>query len=178
MLLRRLSRLVSTVLSLYLICSVLPVGGDAADIEKNRGECAMERTLGIIKPDAVRKNHVGAIIERIESSGLRVVAMKMVQLDHDKAGEFYAVHRARPFYSQLVNFMSSGPVVVLALEGQHAIAKYREVMGATNPAQAAPGTIRADYATSIDENAVHGSDAPETAKQELAFFFSEKEFCR
>lgn len=137
----------------------------------------MERTLSIIKPDAVRKNHVGAIIERLEGAGLRVVGMKMVRLSLQEASDFYAIHRDRPFYQSLVNFMSSGPVVVMALEGKNAVSKNREVMGATNPANAAPGTIRADFAASIDENAVHGSDSLENAKQELVFFFGEQEIC-
>jgi nucleoside-diphosphate kinase len=137
----------------------------------------MEKTLSIIKPDAVRKNQVGLIIERLERAGLRVVGMKMVTLSHQEAADFYAVHRGRSFYDGLVNFMSSGPIVVMALKGPEAIAKLREVMGATNPAHAAPGTIRADFAASIDENAIHGSDGPETAKEELAFFFGEGESC-
>lgn len=136
-----------------------------------------ERTLSIIKPDAVAKNIIGQIYSRFENAGLRIVAAKMIQLDQAKAEGFYAVHKERPFFKDLVAFMTSGPVMVQALEGENAIAKHREVMGATNPAEAAPGTIRADFATSIDENAVHGSDAAETAKVEIAYFFSEDELC-
>lgn len=138
---------------------------------------AIERTLSIIKPDAVAKNVVGEIITRFEKAGLKVVAAKMMQLTKQQAGSFYEVHKERPFYNDLVNFISSGPVLVQVLEGENAIAMNRQVMGATNPAQAAPGTIRADFAASIDENAVHGSDAPETAKQEISFFFQDNELC-
>jgi nucleoside-diphosphate kinase len=136
-----------------------------------------ERTLSIIKPDAVAKNIIGQIYSRFENAGLRIVAAKMIQLDQAKAEGFYAVHKERPFFKDLVAFMTSGPVMVQALEGENAIAKHREVMGATNPAEAAPGTIRADFASSIDENAVHGSDAPETAQVEIAYFFSDSELC-
>jgi nucleoside-diphosphate kinase len=136
---------------------------------------ATERTLSIIKPDAVSKNHVGAIIDRFEQAGLKVAAQKMMHLSTEKAGDFYAVHKERPFYNDLVNFMTSGPVVVMTLEGENAIAKNRDIMGATNPQEAAPGTIRADFAESIDANAVHGSDAPETAAEEIAFFFTAEE---
>jgi nucleoside-diphosphate kinase len=136
-----------------------------------------ERTLSIIKPDAVAKNIIGQIYSRFENAGLRIVAAKMIQLDRAAAEGFYAVHKERPFFNDLVDFMTSGPVMVQVLEGESAIAKNREVMGATNPAEAAAGTIRADFASSIDENAVHGSDAPETAQVEIAYFFSEKELC-
>ncbi|PIE45727.1 MAG: nucleoside-diphosphate kinase [Gammaproteobacteria bacterium] len=136
-----------------------------------------ERTISIIKPDAVAKNVIGQIYQRFEKAGLKIVAAKMKQLTEDEAKAFYAVHRERPFYSDLVAFMTSGPVMVQVLEGEDAIAKNREVMGATNPAEAAPGTIRADFASSIDENAVHGSDAPETAEQEIQFFFTNAEIC-
>lgn len=135
----------------------------------------VERTLSIIKPDAVAKNVVGEIISRFEKGGLRLAAAKMVHLTQKQAEQFYAVHQARPFFSALVNFMCSGPVLVQVLEGENAIALNREIMGATNPKDAAPGTIRADFADSIDHNAVHGSDAPETAKQEIAFFFKTEE---
>ncbi|MDF2690882.1 MAG: nucleoside-diphosphate kinase [Gammaproteobacteria bacterium] len=138
---------------------------------------AIERTLSIIKPDAVAKNVVGQIISRFEQAGLRVVAAKMMHLSEKTAGEFYAVHQARPFFKDLVNFMKSGPVLVMALEGENAILKNRELMGATDPKKAAPGTIRADFADSIDANAVHGSDAPETAAQEIAFFFAGSDIC-
>lgn len=136
-----------------------------------------ERTLSIIKPDAVAKNIIGQIYSRFENAGLRIVAARMIQLDRAAAEGFYAVHKERPFFKDLVDFMTSGPVMVQVLEGESAISKNREVMGATNPAEAAPGTIRADFASSIDENAVHGSDAPETAQVEIAYFFSEKELC-
>lgn len=136
-----------------------------------------QRTISIIKPDAVAKNVIGQIYDRFEKAGLQVVAAKMVQLSEDQAKAFYAVHKERPFYGELVSFMTSGPVMVQVLEGEDAIAKNREVMGATNPAEAAAGTIRADFASSIDENAVHGSDAPETAAQEIQFFFTDAEIC-
>ncbi len=131
----------------------------------------VERTLSIIKPDAVSKNVIGEIISRFEKNGLRVVAVKMVHLTKPQAEAFYAVHKQRPFFNSLVNFMISGPVLVQVLEGDGAIMKNRDLMGATNPEQAAAGTIRADFADSIDENAVHGSDGPETAAEEIAFFF-------
>ena len=134
---------------------------------------AIERTFSIIKPDAVAKNVIGEIVSRFENNGLRIVASKMVHLTREQAGDFYAVHKERPFYNDLVAYMTSGPVVVQVLEGENAILKNREIMGATNPAEAAAGTIRADFATSIEENAVHGSDAPETAAQEIAFFFGD-----
>ena len=132
---------------------------------------AIERTLSIIKPDAVAKNVIGKIYSRFETNGLKVIAAKMVWLSPQQAGEFYAVHKARPFFGELVEFMTSGPVMIQVLEGEDAIAKNRELMGATDPKKAAPGTIRADFAESIDANAVHGSDGPETAKVEIAVFF-------
>ena len=132
-----------------------------------------ERTLSIIKPDAVAKNVIGEIYSRFEKGGLRIVASRMMHLSREQAGEFYAVHKERPFYQDLVDFMTSGPVVVQVLVGEGAIAKNREIMGATNPQEAAPGTIRADFAETVDENAVHGSDAPETAAVEIEFFFPE-----
>jgi len=138
---------------------------------------AIERTLSIIKPDAVAKNVIGEIYNRFEKAGLRVVAARMEQLSAEKAGEFYAVHKERPFYQDLVAFMTSGPVMIQALEGEDAIAKNREVMGATNPADAAPGTIRADFAQTVDENAVHGSDGTDTAKAEIEFFFGDDGVC-
>ncbi|MDO8953253.1 MAG: nucleoside-diphosphate kinase [Gammaproteobacteria bacterium] len=137
----------------------------------------IERTLSIIKPDAVAKNVVGQIIARFEKAGLHVIAAKMVHLSEKTAGEFYAVHSARPFFKDLVNFMKSGPVLVLALEGENAIMTNRDLMGATDPKKADAGTIRADFADSIDANAVHGSDAPETAAQEIAFFFAGSDIC-
>jgi nucleoside-diphosphate kinase len=137
----------------------------------------IERTLSIIKPDATRRNLTGAINDRFEKAGLRIIAQKRMRLSQDTAGRFYAVHAARPFYNDLVGFMSSGPVVVQVLEGEGAVAKNRDIMGATNPANAAPGTIRKDFAESIEANSVHGSDSPETAAQEIAFFFSEMEIC-
>lgn len=134
---------------------------------------AVERTLSIIKPDAVAKNVIGQIYTRFENAGLRVVAARMAHLDTEEAGGFYAVHRERPFYHDLVAFMTSGPVMIQVLEGENAIALNRELMGATNPQEAAPGTIRADFAESIDANAVHGSDGPDTARTEIAYFFGE-----
>lgn len=136
---------------------------------------ALQRTFSIIKPDATKRNITGKIIDRLESAGLRVVAQKRIQMSKDQAEGFYAVHKERPFFSDLVSFMISGPVVVQVLEGEDAIAKNREVMGATNPKDAAPGTIRADFAESIEANSVHGSDAPETAADEIKFFFSDDE---
>jgi nucleoside-diphosphate kinase len=132
----------------------------------------IERTLSIIKPDATRRNLTGAIADRFERSGLKIVAQKRLHMSSDVAGRFYAVHKERPFYHDLVAFMSSGPVVVQVLEGDGAIAKNRDIMGATNPANAAPGTIRKDFAESIEANSVHGSDSAETAAQEIAFFFA------
>lgn len=132
---------------------------------------AIERTLSIIKPDAVKKQVIGKILDRFESAQLRIVAAKMQQLSRAEAEAFYAVHKDRPFYGELVDFMISGPVFISALEGENAILRHREIMGATNPKEAKPGTIRADFADSIQNNAVHGSDSAETAKQELAFFF-------
>ncbi len=138
---------------------------------------ATERTLSIIKPDAVAKNAIGAIIARFEDAGLRVVAARMFHLTRERAQGFYAVHRERPFFPELVEFMTSGPVLVQVLEGESAIEKNREVMGATNPAEAAAGTIRADFANEITENAVHGSDSPENAEIEIAYFFAPEEIC-
>jgi nucleoside-diphosphate kinase len=138
---------------------------------------AIERTFSIIKPDAVAKNVIGEIYSRFEKNGLRIVAAKMVHLTQAQAEGFYAVHKERPFFKDLVSFMISGPVMMQVLEGENAIALNREIMGATNPKDAAPGTIRADFASSIDENAVHGSDGPDTAKEEIAFFFSDNELC-
>lgn len=138
---------------------------------------ALERTLSIVKPDAVAADHIGAILDRLERAGLRIVAARMLQLGREQAEGFYAVHRERPFFHDLVSFMTSGPVLVQVLEGEEAIARNREVMGATNPKEAAKGTIRADFATDIQENAVHGSDGPETATAEIAFFFSAADIC-
>jgi nucleoside-diphosphate kinase len=138
---------------------------------------AIERTFSIIKPDAVAKNVIGEIVSRFEKNGLRIIAMRMLHLTTEQAEGFYAVHRERPFYKDLVAFMTSGPVVVQVLEGENAISKNRELMGATNPQDAAPGTIRADFAKTVDENAVHGSDAAETAAQEIEFFFGEGGLC-
>jgi nucleoside-diphosphate kinase len=134
-----------------------------------------EQTLSIIKPDAVAKGVIGKILDRFESNGLRVAAMKKIQLTKEQAGDFYDIHRERPFFNDLVEFMTSGPVVVSVLEGENAVAKNRELMGATNPQEAAAGTIRADFAESIDANAVHGSDSLENAKREIAFFFAKTE---
>ena len=138
---------------------------------------AIEQTLSIIKPDAVGNNHIGDIYATFEKAGLKVVAAKMMHLTKEQAGEFYAVHKERPFYNDLVSFMTSGPVMVQALEGENAIAAHRDVMGATNPAEAAEGTVRKRFATSIDENACHGSDAPETAAEEIKFFFGDDGIC-
>lgn len=135
----------------------------------------MEQTLSIIKPDAVQKGVIGKIIDRFESNGLRIAAMKKIKLDEERAGGFYAEHRERPFFKDLVAFMTSGPVVVMVLEGEDAIAKNRDLMGATNPKEAAAGTIRADLAESIDANAVHGSDSKESAAREIKYFFSDIE---
>lgn len=138
---------------------------------------AIERTLSIIKPDAVAKNVIGKIYSRFESNGLTIVAARMMALSRAQAEGFYAVHRERPFFKDLVDFMISGPIVVQVLEGENAIAKNRELMGATDPKKAAPGTIRADFAQSIDANAVHGSDGPDTAKVEIAYFFPTLDIC-
>jgi len=138
---------------------------------------AVEQTLSIIKPDGVEKNLIGEILGRFEKAGLRIVAARMMHLGREQAEGFYAVHRERPFFRDLVAYMTSGPVMVQALEGESAIETNRRLMGATNPANAAPGTIRADYAASIEENVVHGSDGPETAKQEIAFFFGDGGVC-
>ncbi len=137
----------------------------------------LERTLSIIKPDAVKKNVIGEIYARFEQAGLSVIAAKMKHLSEKEAEGFYAVHRERPFFGDLVSFMTSGPVMIQVLEGDNAIALNRELMGATNPQEAAPGTIRADFAQSIDANAVHGSDGPDTAKTEIAYFFSDCALC-
>ncbi|OGT51849.1 MAG: nucleoside-diphosphate kinase [Gammaproteobacteria bacterium RIFCSPHIGHO2_12_FULL_42_13] len=136
---------------------------------------SIELTLSIIKPDAVSDNVIGKILTRFESAGLKIVAARMMQLTQTQAEAFYAVHQSRPFFKDLVNFMIQGPVLVQVLKGENAILKNRELMGATNPAEAKPGTIRADFAKSIDANAVHGSDSPDTAKMEISFFFKEDE---
>jgi len=138
---------------------------------------AIERTLSIIKPDAVAKNVIGKIYDRFEDAGLKIVAAKMQHLSEEKAGGFYAEHKERPFYADLVGFMTSGPVVIQVLEGEGAIIKNRDLMGATNPKEAAAGTIRADFAESIDANAVHGSDSAASAEREVAYFFSNDEVC-
>ena len=138
---------------------------------------AVERTLSIIKPDAVAKNVIGKIYSRFETNGLKIVASKMQQLSNEKAEGFYAEHKERPFFGDLVKFMTSGPVIIQVLEGENAITMNRDLMGATNPKEAAEGTIRADFAESIDANAVHGSDSPESAAREVAYFFSDDEIC-
>jgi nucleoside-diphosphate kinase len=138
---------------------------------------AIERTFSIIKPDGVEKGVIGRVIARFEAVGLKPVAIKLKRLSQGEAEGFYAVHRARPFFADLVKFMTSGPVVLMVLEGEGAIAKNREVMGATDPKKAAPGTLRADFATDIEKNTVHGSDAPETAKVEISYFFPEIDVC-
>lgn len=136
---------------------------------------ALQRTFSIIKPDATRRNLTGAINAKIEEAGLRIIAQKRIRMTREQAERFYGVHRERPFFGELVEFMTSGPVVVQVLEGEDAVAKYREVMGATNPANAEPGTIRAEFAESVGENSVHGSDAPETAAIEIPQFFTDAE---
>jgi len=138
---------------------------------------AIERTLSIIKPDAIAKNVIGEIYSRFEKGGLRIIAAKMLHLSRGQASGFYAVHKERPFFNDLIDFMVSGPVMVQVLEGENAISINRELMGATNPIDAIPTTIRADFATTIDENAVHGSDGPDTAKTEIEFFFTAAEIC-
>ncbi|MDX1498676.1 MAG: nucleoside-diphosphate kinase [Woeseiaceae bacterium] len=138
---------------------------------------AVEQTLSIIKPDGVEKNLIGEIYRRFEKAGLRIIAARMKHLTAEEAQGFYAVHRERPFFNDLVAYMTSGPVMIQVLEGEDAIAKHREIMGATNPADAEPGTIRADFAKSIEENVVHGSDGPDTAQSEIAFFFGEDGLC-
>jgi nucleoside-diphosphate kinase len=140
-------------------------------------DMAVEQTLSIIKPDGVQKNLIGEIYSRFEKAGLEIVAARMMHLTQEQAQGFYAVHKERPFFNDLVSYMTSGPVVVQALQGEDAIAKNREIMGATNPADAAPGTIRADFAASIEENVVHGSDGPDTAATEIAFFFGDDGVC-
>jgi nucleoside-diphosphate kinase len=136
---------------------------------------SLERTFGIIKPDAVKAGAMGGVLELVEKSGLRVIGLRYLKMSTEQAQGFYAVHKARPFYNDLVKFMTSGPCVVMALEGENAIAKYREVMGATDSKKAAPGTIRQKYGTDIEKNAVHGSDSPDNAKIELAYFFTSSE---
>src|SRR5690606_7068396 len=138
---------------------------------------SVERTLSIIKPDGVEKNLIGEVYRRFEQAGLKIVAAKMMRLRQDQAEGFYGVHRERPFFKDLVSYMTSGPVMVQVLEGENAVQKHRDLMGATNPAQAAPGTIRADFAKSIEENVVHGSDGPDTAAVEISFFFGEADIC-
>ncbi len=138
---------------------------------------AIERTFSIIKPDAVAKNHIGAIYNRFESAGLKIITSKMLHLTKEQAEGFYAEHKERPFFGALVSFMTSGPIMVQVLEGENAVLANREIMGATNPAEAARGTLRADYAVSIDENAVHGSDALASAEREIAYFFAADELC-
>jgi len=138
---------------------------------------AIERTLSIVKPDGVQKNLIGEVYRRFEAAGLQIVAAKMLRLSTEQAEQFYAVHKDRPFYADLVSYMTSGPVVVQVLEGENAIQQNREIMGATNPREADAGTIRADFAESIEENVVHGSDGPETAAQEVSFFFAGAEIC-
>ena len=138
---------------------------------------AVEQTLSIIKPDGVQKNLIGEIYSRFEKSGLEIIAARMMHLTKEQAQGFYAVHKERPFFNDLVSYMTSGPVIVQALSGENAIARNREIMGATNPADADPGTIRADFAASIEENVVHGSDGPDTAAEEIRYFFSDDQLC-
>ena len=138
---------------------------------------SIERTLSIVKPDGVQKDLIGEVYRRFEQAGLRIIAARMLRLSQSQAEGFYAVHCERPFFKDLVGYMTSGPVMVQVLEGENAIERHREIMGATDPKKAAPGTIRADFATSIEENVVHGSDGPDTARQEIAFFFSQSDLC-
>ena len=138
---------------------------------------AIERTFSIVKPDGVEKNLIGEVYRRFESAGLQIIAARMVQLTREQAESFYGVHKERPFFNDLVSYMTSGPVMVQVLEGENAVLKNREIMGATNPADADAGTIRADFAASIEENVVHGSDAQETAREEIAFFFTDDQIC-
>ena len=138
---------------------------------------ALEQTLSIIKPDAVSKGHVEEICQRLENSGLSIIKKQSLQLDREKAEGFYIEHKGKPFFEDLIDFMTSGPIQVQVLEGENAIARNREIMGATNPADAAPGTIRADFAESVEANAVHGSDGPDTAREEIAFFFDDADLC-
>jgi len=138
---------------------------------------SIERTFSIVKPDGVEKNLIGEVYRRFEAAGLQIIAARMLHLTREQAENFYGVHRERPFFNDLVGYMTSGPVMVQVLEGENSIAKNREIMGATNPADADPGTIRADFASSIEENVVHGSDGPDTAREEIAFFFSEDQIC-
>lgn len=162
---------IATALLLVMLMSVGLLYGD----EQGASPVAKERTLSIIKPDAVGKNHIGEIIARFEANGLQVIGAKMAQLTQTEAENFYEIHRGRPFFGDLVSFMTSGPVLILVLEGPDAVKRNRDVMGATNPKEAVPGTIRADFAKTIDENAVHGSDSLENATREIAFFFAEVE---
>jgi nucleoside-diphosphate kinase len=138
---------------------------------------ALERTLSIVKPDGVKKNLIGAVYSRFEKAGLEIIAARMINLSQRQAEGFYAVHRARPFFNDLVKYMTSGPVIVQVLEGENAVLKHRDLMGATDPKKAAPGTIRADFASSIEENVVHGSDSAENAANEIAYFFAASELC-
>jgi nucleoside-diphosphate kinase len=138
----------------------------------SKEEVWMERTLSIVKPDGVKKNLIGEVIRRFESAGLKIVGLKMLRMTKEQAEGFYIVHKDKPFYDSLTDFMSEGPIVVMVVEGEDAISKVREIMGATNPKEAAPGTIRADYATDIERNIVHGSDSPESAEYEIGYFFS------
>jgi nucleoside-diphosphate kinase len=138
---------------------------------------SIERTFSIVKPDGVQKNLIGEVYRRFEEAGLQIVASRMVHLTREQAEGFYGVHKERPFFNHLVSYMISGPVMVQVLEGENAISKNRDIMGATNPADAAPGTIRADFAASIEENVVHGSDGPDTARDEISFFFSDDQLC-
>jgi nucleoside-diphosphate kinase len=170
----RLRDLPRTTVSVYNRAAFSPADRRAIfPISQEPNAMATERTLSIIKPDATRRNLTGKINAKFEESGLRIVAQRRIRLTAEQAGAFYAVHKARPFYNDLVKFMISGPVVVQVLEGENAVTKNRDVMGATNPANAAPGTIRKEFAESIEANSVHGSDSAENAKTEIAFFFSE-----
>lgn len=167
--------LVPTLLAVvtFLLLVACQRGESKSAQPESEGEHQM--TLGIIKPNAVADDHIGAILAKIEQSGLRIDGLRMVKLSHDRAEEFYAVHKERPFFKDLVDFMSSGPVVAIAIEGNNAVARFRDLIGATDPAKAAPGTIRKEFARSIEENAIHGSDSPEAAQNEIAFFFDDED---
>lgn len=159
---------------LFVLFAAFAVGAEENDIPAEQ-QLQIEQTLSIIKPDAVEHNQIGEILEYFENAGLRVVGSKMVQLTHEQAKTFYSVHKDKAFFNELVKYMSSGPVIVQVLEGEDAVAINRQVMGATDPSKASPGTIRADFGTDVQRNAVHGSDSPENAKKEISFFFKQNE---
>jgi nucleoside-diphosphate kinase len=174
---RKLQYLAQSEVKLTVYVYLPGIFGGHQSLHRKENRMAVEQTLSIIKPDGVQKNLIGEIYSRFEKAGLEIVAARMMHLSKDQAEGFYAVHKERPFFNDLVSYMTSGPVIVQALQGEDAIAKNREIMGATNPADADPGTIRADYAASIEENVVHGSDGPDTAAVEIAFFFGDDGVC-